>query len=182
LNTKYFIIENQGETLAQTNPDANGNAWFVNKVVVVNSANEEIKALDSIPTKTTAVMNTKFAKNLPQTKFKPHPEDYIKLTAYQPNKLKYEYHITEDQLAVFSEMYYPYGWQVEVDGKELELLQADYVLRAVLLPKGEHEITFTFDPKVVKVGSSITLASGIIFGLLVIGGIFFKFRKVKPTA
>lgn len=179
LNTKYFIIENQNQLIAQTNPDVNGNAWFIDRVLVVDSANDEMKALDSLHTKTTAVMNKTFAASLPQTQFLASAEDTIALTTYQPNKLTYQYHLQEDRLAVFSEVYYPHGWEVEIDGEAADLLRADYVLRAVMLPKGTHEITFTFNPKVVKVGSGITLASGIIFGLLVIGGIVYSIKRKK---
>lgn len=177
LNTKYFIIENQNQLIAQTNPDVNGNAWFVDKVVVVDSANDEIKALDSLQTKTTAVMHKDFAASLPQTQFSESPDDTIELTAYQPNKLTYQYHLQNNRLAVFSEIYYPHGWEVKIDDKTVDMLRADYVLRAVMLPEGQHEITFTFKPQVVKVGSSITLASGIIFGLLVIGGIAYNIKR-----
>src|SRR5690625_2918388 len=179
LNTKYFIIENEGQIIAHLNPDTNGHAWFVDEVNVVDSANEEILALDTIETKTTAVIDKDFADLLETKNYTHHPGDSIALKSYQPNELVYTYTLKEDRLAVFSEMYYPHGWKAEVNGKELEIMRADYVLRAVVLPKGEHTVTFRFDPKIVKIGSSITLSSGILLGLLVFFGLFLKFKRDK---
>src|SRR5699024_5498630 len=130
-NTKYFIIENEGQVLAQPNPDTNGHAWFVDEVNVVDSANEEILALDTINTKTTAVIDKDFADLVETKSYTPHPEDSITLKSYQPNELMYTYTLKEDRLAVFSEMYYPHGWKAEVNGEELEIMRADYVLPAV---------------------------------------------------
>ncbi len=179
LNTKYFILENDGEVFAQLNPDRNGPAWFVNKVLFVDSANEEIKALDSINTKKTAVVNSIYKDNFNQQEFASHSEDQIHLESYQPNELTYSYTLQEDRFAVFSEIYYPKGWEVKIDGKEVEMIPTNYVLRGVILPKGEHEITFKFDPRIIKVGSSITLSTGILFLILIIGGVFFNFKKRK---
>lgn len=179
LNTKYFIIENEGQVMAQPNPETNGHAWFVNEVNVVDSANEEIRTLDTIDTKTTAVVDEAFSDLLESKNFTDHKGDSITLKSYQPNELVYTYSLEEDRLAVFSEIYYPHGWKAEVDGKELEILRADYVLRALVLPKGEHTLTFRFDPKIIKTGSIITLSSGILLSLLVFLGLFLKFKENK---
>lgn len=177
LNIKYFIIENDGQIMAQPNPDTNGHAWFVDNVNVVDSANEEILALDTTNTKTTAVFDKEFAESLDSKTYANHPGDTIALKSHQPNELVYTYTAKEDRLAVFSEMYYPNGWRAEINGEELDIMRADYVLRAVVLPKGEHTITFRFDPKIIKIGSTITMSSGILFGLLVLVGLFFRIRK-----
>src|SRR5699024_5573354 len=115
---------NQGKTMAQLNPDANGNAWFVDTIHFVGSANEAMLALDGLNTKTTAVVNREFKEELPEAHFKGNPEDTISLTHYQADKLVYSYTARQDRLAVFSEMYYPHGWQVKVDGKKVKMLQA----------------------------------------------------------
>lgn len=177
LNTKYMIIENQGKTMAQPNPEANGNAWFVNDVQFVDSANDEILALDSINTKKTAVVNRKFQDIVDQDHFQDNPGDTIALESYQANKLVYNYSTQEKRLAVFSEMYYPHGWKIKIDGEKVDMAQADYVLRALMLPKGDHKITFEFDPDIVKTGSSITLATGILLAFLVIGGLVYTYKN-----
>lgn len=179
MNTKYLIIANQGKTMAQLNPDANGNAWFVQDVNFVDSANAEILALDSINTKTTAVVNHKFQDIVTQSRFKNNPGDTISLKSYQADKLVYTYSTQESRLAIFSEMYYPHGWKITVDGNLIKMAEADFILRALQLPKGQHTVTFKFDPDVVKIGSSITLATGILLALLVIGGLFYSFRNRK---
>jgi len=177
LNTKYVIISNQGKVMSQLNPDANGNAWFVNSVDVVNNANEAILALDSLQSKKHAIVEQEFADKLPRKRFKENSDDIIKLKSYKPNELAYDYNVAEDRVAVFSEIYYPYGWKAYVDGKEIEHFKANYVLRAAVLPKGEHELVFKFEPEVVQKGSIITLASGVILLVLILLGFFFKYRK-----
>lgn len=177
LNTKYVIISNQGKVMSQLNPDANGNAWFVNSVDVVNDANEAILALDSLQSKKYAIVEQEFADKLPRKRFEENSHDIIKLKSYKPNELAYDYNVAEDRVAVFSEIYYPYGWKAYVDGKEIEHFKANYVLRAAVLPKGEHELVFKFEPEVVQKGSIITLASGVILLVLILLGFFFKYRK-----
>ena len=177
LNTKYIILSNQGEVMAQPNPQANGNAWFVNEVKFVGNANEEILALDSLNTKQTAIVNKKFSAEIPQQKFTTDSTAQIQLKSYQPNELIYSYSTHEDRLAVFSEIYYPHGWKATVDGKEISILQADYVLRAAMLPAGNHEIKFTFEPEIIQTGSTITLASGALLAILLIGGLVITFRR-----
>ncbi len=181
LNTKYTIISNQGQTMAQLNPNANGNAWFVNKVVPVKNANQEILSLDTLQTKQTAVVNEKFLEYISKQNFNPSPKDSIALQSYQPNELVYTYNIDSPQLAIFSEIYYPHGWKAFVDGKPIEHFRADYVLRAAFLPAGAHELVFKFDPEVVKTGSTITIISGVVLLLVLIGGIWFLYKENKPS-
>ena len=169
LNTKYFIFPagQQRQTVPILNPHAYGNAWFVNKVQYVNNANEEIDALDSIIPTETAVVDARFKDVL-----KGATESYkdslssIRLTSYAPNRLTYETNNAQDGIAVFSEIYYPDGWHVTIDGQPAELARADYILRTMHVPAGQHTIEMRFDP------TSLHVTEGIAYGalaLLVIG-------------
>ena len=169
LNTKYFIFPagQQRQTVPILNPHAYGNAWFVNKVQYVNNANEEIDALDSIIPTETAVVDARFKDVLKGT-----TESYkdslssICLTSYAPNRLTYETNNAQDGIAVFSEIYYPDGWHVTIDGQPAELARADYILRTMHVPAGQHTIEMRFDP------TSLHVTEGIAYGalaLLVIG-------------
>ena len=169
LNTKYFIFPagQQRQTVPILNPHAYGNAWFVNKVQYVNNANEEIDALDSIIPTEPAVVDARFKDVL-----KGATESYkdslssIRLTSYAPNRLTYETNNAQDGIAVFSEIYYPDGWHVTIDGQPAELARADYILRTMYVPAGQHTIEMRFDP------TSLHVTEGIAYGalaLLVIG-------------
>ncbi len=177
LNTNYLILENQGQIFAQMNPEANGNAWFVDSVKIASSVNEAFLSLGKINTKTTAVVNQEFQKYLDKKEFVPASSDSISLTKYQPNKLVYSYSISSEKLAVFSEIYYPHGWNAYIDGRKQSHFRADYVLRAMVLPAGKHELVFKFEPEVVKTGSTIVLISCIFIGLLFLAALFITFRK-----
>ena len=179
LNTKYIIFQdNDRVTRLQKNDQANGNAWFVNEVKFVNSTDEEIKALDSLNTKTKVIVNTEFNEQLSKTSFKKDSLATIKLTAYQPNALKYESSSNSEQLAVFSDIYYSDGWNAYINGELMPHFRANYVLRAMVIPKGQHEIVFKFDPTVIRTGNTITLISYALL-LLVPMGWFFMDKKKK---
>ncbi len=177
LNTKYIIFEKDGHLQIHQNYETNGNAWLVDSVDFVNTANAAITALKDLNTKTEAVVEKEFKAEIPNTNFEHYPGDTIYLKTQKTNEQVYHYSIHEDRLAVFSEMYYPYGWHAKIDGKEVPISRADYVLRAVLLPQGEHEITFNYAPRVIKTGSIITLSTGILVGVLLLSGLFFELRK-----
>lgn len=169
LNTKYFILPagQQGQTVPVLNPYANGNAWFVKNVQYVNNANEEIDALKTILPTETAVVDARF-KDVLKGISEAHKDSLsaIRLTSYEPNHLVYETENAGDGIAVFSEIYYPHGWQVTIDGKPAGLGRADYVLRALYIPAGKHTVEMRFDPK------SLHVTEGIAYGalaLLVIG-------------
>lgn len=169
LNTKYFILPagQQGQTVPVLNPYANGNAWFVKNVQYVNNANEEIDALKTILPTETAVVDVRF-KDVLKGISEAHKDSLssIRLTSYEPNRLVYETENAGDGIAVFSEIYYPNGWQVTIDGKPAGLGRADYVLRALYIPAGKHTVEMRFDPK------SLHVTEGIAYGalaLLVIG-------------
>jgi hypothetical protein len=178
LNTKYIIAEEQGNIFPYTNTDANGNAWFVSKLKVVADANQEIVALDSLNTKTTAVLDKVVAtdNNLKPT-YQLDSLASIQLKEFKPNYLKYESNNSNDGLAVFSEIYYSQGWNAYIDGKLTPHFRVNYVLRALELPKGKHTIEFKFEPAVVETGSKVALASSVIFGILFLLGILYSFKK-----
>ncbi|TDE28868.1 MULTISPECIES: YfhO family protein [Flavobacterium] len=177
LNVKYVIQKDkEGKEFPVSNPAVNGNAWFVSQVKLVNSADEEMKALDSLDSKNVAVVNSKdfeiknkaFAKDSSAT---------IILENYKPNYLKYVSNNSNEGLAVFSEMYYGKGWNAYIDGKSVSHIRVDYVLRALDIPTGKHTIEFKFEPQVIKTGSTITLISSIGMLLLLVGGIYFERKK-----
>jgi hypothetical protein len=174
LNTKYFIAEEQGQVFPYVNEDANGNAWFVSELEKLDSANTEIRALDSLQTAIKAVTT---ATELSSKRFTVDSTATITLTAHQPNKLVYKSSNTNDGFAVFSEMYYGNGWKAIIDGKEVPIQRVNYTLRGLQIPTGNHDIEFRFEPQVVQTGSNIALGSSVLFGLLLIGGVWFGFKK-----
>lgn len=177
LNVKYLIqTDKDGKEFPIANPEANGNAWFVSQVKLVHSADEEMKALDQFDSKNVAVINAKEFE-VKMTTFVKDSSATITLDSYQPNDLKYTSVNTNEGLAVFSEMYYKNGWSAYIDGKKVEYFQADYVLRALPIPAGEHSVEFKFEPQVVQTGNTITLVSSIGILLLLIGGIYFERKK-----
>ena len=176
LNTKYIIqTDKEGKEFPTSNPNANGNAWFVQKVKFVNSPDEEMKALDSLDTKNGAIVNQKeFGTQLKNTTFVKDSLATITMNSYKPNHLKYTSNNPNSGLAVFSEMYYADGWNAFIDGKKVSYFRADYALRAMEIPSGKHSIEFKFEPQVVKTGSTIALISSILMLLLLLGGVYFE--------
>jgi hypothetical protein len=181
LNVKYIIqTDKEGKEFPTLNPDANGNAWFVTDIKLVNKVNNEMKALDNLDTKRAAVFNI----HLYESKFKNvrlkrnlDASGTINLDIYKPNYLKYTAKTKNEGLAVFSEIYYENGWNAYIDGEKTDHFPVDYVLRALVVPEGEHTIEFKFEPQVVKTGSAIALVSSIGMLLLLIGGIYFERKK-----
>ncbi|SFU39794.1 membrane protein YfhO [Pustulibacterium marinum] len=183
LNVKYVIQQNQeGSVYPTPNPDANGNAWFVASVKKVSSEDAEMKSLDSLQTKTTAVVNTSaFPEAASLSESYTVADAQISLVQHTPDHLVYQTSNSNDGLAVFSEMYYPHGWKVTLDGKEVSHFRVDFALRGMQVPAGNHTITFTFDPQVVKTGSAISLAGNVLLVLLVAGGLFFQLKRKDPS-
>ena len=183
LNTKYIIqTDKEGKEFPTSNPNANGNAWFVQKVKFVNSPDEEMKALDSLDTKNEVIVNQKeFGTQLKNTIFVKDSLATITMNSYKPNHLKYTSNNPNSGLAVFSEMYYADGWNAFIDGKKATYFRADYALRAMEIPSGKHSIEFKFEPQVVKTGSTIALISSILMLLLLIGGVYFEQKKSKKS-
>ncbi|MAB57484.1 MAG: hypothetical protein CL524_08035 [Aequorivita sp.] len=178
LNVRYIITQTKnGGPVAQRNPYANGDAWFVENVQPAKNADEEIQLLDSLDTKKTAVVNKEFLSKIPSQKMERDSTATIELFSHQPNKLVYEASTKSPQLAIFSEIYYPKGWNAYINGKPAEYFRANYVLRAMVIPPGNNKIEFKFEPKVIQTGSTISLVSSIIFLLILLSGLYFAFRK-----
>lgn len=183
LNTKYLILGNAENPNVQINPESNGNAWFVSNIKWAKSPNEEIDLIGKIDNKKTAVINEKDFKNiLKSQQFVADSTANIQLTKYQPNELKYISQSSTNQLAVFSEIYYPYGWKAFVDGKEVEILRANYLLRAIPLSAGKHEIKMIFQPQTIKTGKWISVLAFGLFILISLGVGFWKYKNRKILA
>lgn len=180
LNVRYIITQNEnGGPFAQRNPYANGAAWFVENVQPAENADAEIRLLDSLDTKKTAVINKEFLSKIPSERIVRDSTATIELFTYQPNHLVYETSTKSPQLAIFSEMYYPKGWNAYINGKPAEYFRANYLLRAMVIPSGNHKIEFKFEPKVIQTGSTISLVSSIVFLLILLSGLYVAFWKKK---
>jgi hypothetical protein len=178
LNTKYYIYNPEARPLR--NPAALGNAWFVKNVTMVNNADEEIKAMDNFSPANTAIVDKKFESELGSFKGDKDYQSTIKLTSYKPNYLVYEAkNLKANQLAVFSEIYYNKGWDAYIDGNKTPYLRANYVLRAMVIPAGDHKIEFKFEPKSYYVGEKVSLAGSVLLVLFLGISLFFEFRKKK---
>lgn len=180
LNTKYIIAEEEGDIFPFTNTDANGNAWFVEELEEVQTANQEIKALDSLNTARKAVY-LKTQNIAANNEFQVDSLANITLKEYKPNYIKYESNNANPGFAVFSEVYYNKGWNAYINGNLEKHYQVDYVLRGMEVPAGKNTIEFKFEPAVIQTGSSIALASSILFGLILLGGLYFL-RKQESEA
>lgn len=180
LNVKYVVQQDEeGRSYPATNPDANGNGWFISELKKANNSDEEMKLLEGLQTKREAVVNTKDFSNINRFAFRTDSISKITLEDYEPNHLTYTSMNAYAGVGVFSEMYYAHGWNAYIDGNLQEHFRVNYVLRALRIPKGVHTIEFKFEPEVVKTGSKITLASSILLGLVVLGGIGFSFWKSR---
>ena len=176
LNTKYFIVPTENGVQPQQNPEALGNAWFVNDIKWVDSANDEILSLGKTELDNIAIINTEFKESISKAANFDNNAS-IRLKSNQPNELVYVTNTSSDQLAIFSEMYYQPGWQAYIDGVEVEHVRANYVLRAMNIPAGEHTVVFRFEPEVIATGSKIALMSSILLAFVIIGGIYFGFKQ-----
>ncbi|MBK5284323.1 MAG: YfhO family protein [Bacteroidia bacterium] len=179
MNTKYIIYSPEGGIIQ--NPSAAGNCWFVNEFKLVANADSEITSLRDINPTMTAIVDQRFGNELKGLVPNKDTTQKITLTSYEPNDLVYQSKTTTEQLAVFSEIYYDKGWNVYVDGKLTPHFRADYVLRAMRVPAGEHKIEFKFEPAVYNIGEKISLAGSALL-LLMVAGIGFREWKKKPAA
>lgn len=178
LNTKYLIVPGQNrKPEIQINWDALGNAWFVNNIRIVENADEEINALNTFEPAEIAILDKRFASHVANLKPTNDSIANIKLTLYAPNHLKYKSTSSSDKLAVFSEIYYDKGWKSYIDGKEVPHFRVNYILRAMVVPAGNHEIEFKFEPAVFKVGNVIAASSSIIVIIMLIGYAVLQFRQ-----
>lgn len=165
LNAKYLVVD---DTTAHINPEALGNGWFVDNVTYVKGAQAEMAVLDTLHTAVGAVADESFRSVLGEAKAV-MPGDTIIETVYKPNELHYKTISRNGGLAVFSEIYFPWGWTATVDGKEVPVGRVNYVLRALQLPAGEHTVVFRFDPQSVHATETVAYASVVLIYLALIG-------------
>ena len=187
LNVKYVIQQDEeGNSVPAINDSRNGNAWFVERIVPVNSSNEEIQELSSFHVKREAIVNTTVYPTLTKQNYPVDSLARIDLVEYRPDFVKYRSENQSEGFAVFSEMHYPKGWQVTIDGKAASQFRVNYALRGLRIPEGQHEIVFEFQPEVIQLGSQISLGSCIALGVIILGGFGFslvpKKRKNKKKA
>ena len=175
LNARYFIFPLEGgQTVPLRNPFALGNAWFVDEVQYVNNANEEIEAIHGIDPLHQIVVDKRF-ESVVQPSSASDSTCSITLTAYEPNDLKYEVNSSKGGTVVFSEIYYP-GWQAYIDGEKVEHGRANYILRAMNVPAGQHVVEFKFDPDTLHATETIAY---IAFALLAIAAVVIVILEVK---
>jgi len=180
LNVKYIFQEDEeGNKVPAVNPDANGPAWFIENLIAVDHADAEIKVLDSLNTKVSAVFDASTIAGLRAQRFIKDTLATVIVKDHRPDVITYEANTANRGFVVFSEMHYPKGWVVTLDGKEVPHYRVNYALRGLDVPPGKHEIIFRFEPEVVKIGSTIVLASNVLLGLIVLGGFFWTFRTSK---
>ena len=181
LNTRYVVLDGNYPPLV--NDAALGAAWFVDSVVLASGPDEEIALLGAVDLRSQAVVTTPVALNNPsvplndpsvilsEAKNLPESGDYISMTSYAPNELHYRYTAATDRLAVFSEIYYPNGWHATVDGEPLELIRANWTLRAALLPAGSHEVVMTFLPDSYRIGATVSRVASLTLLLLLVAAL-----------
>ena len=180
LNTKYIIFNPQSQPFE--NPFAYGNAWMVNDVQIANTPNDEFNALATSDLHRTAIIGKEFEQEV--ASYRPQAEDgSITLTDYKPNQLTYSFSASENKLVVFSEIWTSKGWTMRIDGQESPLLRANYLLRAAMVPAGQHEIVMRYEPKIWKVGGIVSLVSSLAIILFAIATIVLSLvkKKEKPA-
>ena len=183
LNTKYFIVQGQGgEPVAQRNPLACGNAWFVNEIKMVANADEELQTVEKFDPLQTAIIDKRFESSIKGISQVADSTASIRLLSYEPNTLSYESSASSQRLAVFSEIFYQPGWSATIDGKEAEILRVNYVLRAMNIPAGQHKIEFKFQPASYFAGEKVAMVASLIILLLLGLALFFEFKKIRDTA
>ena len=181
LNTKYIIVQDpqSGQPGLIPNQDAFGPCWLVKNVKVVENRVEAIQALGNTNLKDTAIVDKSFSKNVVQPQW--DSTSSIKMTKYDNDAIEYEANCNGPQFAVFSEVYYPVGWNAYLDGKKADYSNVNYILRGLSLPAGKHTVKFVFEPASVKKGTSIMFMASIIIGLVFAGGLFMAWRETKKT-
>ncbi len=179
LNTKYIIMPLQGgQTVPLQNPYAYGNAWFVDKLTFVDNANQEIETVGKLNLRHEAVADRRFASQLGQTQ--QQENSVVTIKAYQPNHLTYEMESDKGGVVVFSEIYYP-GWTATIDGQPAELGRVNYILRALNVKAGKHQVELMFYPQSVKTTETIATIAFILLILVALAVIFFEVKK-RPAS
>lgn len=180
LNAKYLVHGSPSSPMLELNPNAYGNAWLVSNVHWVQSENEEILALKDVDLYKTVVLQSNL-KNQLKKALPTENTSKIELLDYSPQKLIYKANISSPKIAVFSEIYYPHGWTIKVNGEERDILKANYFLRAVQLDKGDKEIVMEFKPEIIETGKTMTLSFNVIFILSLLGGAFLWWKNRKSN-
>lgn len=184
LNTKYFITKDRdGQVFPYLNDGAFGNCWLVDELVAVHSANDESDALNELDLRRQAVYDETYELNRNIPAITPtETGDYIEIQSYSPKQLKYHAKVNGDRMAVFSEIYYPYGWKSTIDGKPADLYRVNYMLRALVVPEGEHDIVMFFAPDSIRKGNILALSCFVVFVLTLIGSLVLYFRSKRKAA
>ena len=178
LNTKYFIVPLQGgQTVPLLNPYAYGNAWFVDRLTFADNANQEIERIGQIDLRHEAVADKRFADVLGEAVAQ-DKNSVAKLLAYEPNQLTYEVSSDKGGVLVFSEVYYP-GWTATIDGQPAELGRVNYILRALRVPAGKHQVKLAFFPKSVDTTETIAYVAYVVLLLIIVGGLYDTWRRKK---
>lgn len=177
LNAKYIVTRNpqNNQPALLPNPEAFGNAWLVKHVKVVDSRVNAIQDIGTENLKDTAIVDKSFSKDVIQPQW--DSAATIRMTTFDNDAIEYESNSSTPQFAVFSEIYYPAGWNAYIDGKQVSYVNANYVLRGLSLPAGKHTIRFAFEPQAVKKGLSIMFISSILILIAFVGGLFMHFRE-----
>jgi len=183
LNTKYIITSDPKSQalVAQRNPGACGNAWFVKTVKYVKNADEEMNAISAFSAKDTAIVNQQYNTLINPKTTSIDTTASIKLTSYSPDHMIYKSVAAVSSTAIFSEIYYNRGWKMLIDGTEQPYFRADYLLRAAQIPAGNHKVEFIFHPSSYYVGEDISLAGSILLIAALGGAIYLENRKKKIT-
>ena len=169
LNTKYIIQQTDNGATPMLNAEAWGNCWFADSLIVAQTPREECDALNRIQSPQTIVTDAKFSNLVQNFNTTPDPSATIRLTSYAPDELEYQSVSNEAKTAVFSEIYYPYGWNAYIDDQPAEIFRTNYVLRALNIPAGNHQIRFEFRPDTVYKGDKISMAFVILMLAFVAG-------------
>jgi len=180
LNTKYFILADKNrQPYAQYNSEALGHVWFVSNYVFVEDADHEIDALNNFKPDSTVIIDKRFKSMIDSVSISTTPNGTITLQSYAPNKLVYTSNTPNNQIAVFSEIYYKDGWNAYVDDELHPYFRANYILRGMVIPKGKHTIIFKFEPQLYTTGESIAMVSSILLILLVVAGFAYELMPKK---
>lgn len=177
LNTRYIIVDPNSAPVV--NNSALGNAWFAGRVRIAENADEEISMVSEFDPAAEVIIDKKFRDLISEEVYLDDPDGGIEMTSYKANEISYHFKAKNDQLVVFSEIYYPAGWKSYIDDKELPHFKANYVLRAMEVPAGEHEILFRFDPDSYRTGTKVQVTSSLLLLLLCAGTLVMLFRRKK---
>jgi len=183
LNMKYAIVPDQRDpkqTMAALNPYALGNCWLVKEITYVKTADEEMNALNSFDPAVTAFVDERYKASVPFTPVYDSSAS-IRLIENKNDEIKYEFNAATNQFAVFSEIYYPHGWEALIDGKKTPYVKTNYALRGLAIPAGRHTIDFIFDPVSVKKGEQIARYSNIFSVLFILFCLFMAWKKREVT-